>query len=46
MVNHLVSFGEVHVKTYDGDPVASRLPLAGRIGALTMEYEKTGFNMF
>ncbi|MCX8182863.1 MAG: GNAT family N-acetyltransferase [Crenarchaeota archaeon] len=43
MVNHLASLGEVHVKTYDGDPVASRLPLAGRIGALTMEYEKQGF---
>ncbi|MBO3755200.1 MAG: GNAT family N-acetyltransferase [Candidatus Brockarchaeota archaeon] len=46
MVNYLVSLGEVHVKTYDGDPVASRLPLTGRIGALTMEYEKQGFNMF
>lgn len=40
LVNHLVPVGEVHVKTYDGDPVASKLPLAGRIGALTLEYKK------
>lgn len=40
LVNHLVSVGEVHVKTYDGDPVVSKLPLTSRIGALTMEYKK------
>jgi hypothetical protein len=40
MMNHLVSLGEVHLKTYDGDPVASGLPLTGRTGALIMEYGK------
>lgn len=38
LINHLLTLGEVHIKTYDGDPVASRLPLAGKTGALTMEY--------
>ncbi|MEM2088660.1 MAG: GNAT family N-acetyltransferase [Thermoproteota archaeon] len=41
LVNHLVPVGEVHVKTYDGDPVASKLPLTSRTGALTMEYRGT-----
>jgi ribosomal protein S18 acetylase RimI-like enzyme len=40
LLNHLLSLGEVHVRTYYGDPVASKLPLPGNIGALTMEYEK------
>jgi hypothetical protein len=40
LVNHLVPVGEVYVKTYDGDPVASKLPLTSRIGALVMEYKK------
>ncbi|MGQ9479698.1 MAG: GNAT family N-acetyltransferase [Thermoproteota archaeon] len=40
LVNHLVSSGEVYVKTYDADPVASKLPLTRRTGALTMEYKK------
>jgi GNAT superfamily N-acetyltransferase len=40
LLNHLLTLGEVHVRTYYGDPVASKLPLTGNIGALTMEYEK------
>jgi GNAT superfamily N-acetyltransferase len=43
MINHLLSIGEVYVKTYDGDPAASKLPLTGRTGALIMEYEKKAF---
>ena len=39
LLNHLLPIGEVHVRTYYGDPVASKLPLTGNIGALTMEYE-------
>lgn len=41
LINHLVPSGEVHLKTYDGDPVASELPLKGKVGASTMECEKT-----
>jgi len=41
LLNYLLTFGEVHIRTYDGDAVASKLPLKGNIGALTMEYEKT-----
>lgn len=40
LINHLLTLGEVHIKTYDGDPVASKLPLTSRTGALTMEYRK------
>lgn len=41
LINHLLTLGEVHIKTYDGDPVASKLPLTSRTGALTMEYGST-----
>ncbi|MBO3798039.1 MAG: GNAT family N-acetyltransferase [Thermoproteota archaeon] len=44
IVNYLLSTGEVYVKTYEGDPVANRLPLTGRTGALVMEYEKRNFS--
>ncbi|MDW8033331.1 MAG: GNAT family N-acetyltransferase [Nitrososphaerota archaeon] len=40
LMNHLVKFGEVHVKTYDGDSVVNKLPLTGKTGALTMEYRR------
>ncbi|MBO3768892.1 MAG: GNAT family N-acetyltransferase [Candidatus Brockarchaeota archaeon] len=39
LINHLLTLGEVHIKTYDRDPVVIKLPLAGKIGALTMEYK-------
>ncbi|MBO3800565.1 MAG: hypothetical protein FGF52_05910, partial [Candidatus Brockarchaeota archaeon] len=41
LINYLLMLGEVHVKTYDGDPVAGKLPLIGKTGALTMEYRGT-----
>ncbi len=40
LVNRLISLGEVHDKTYDGDPVVSKPLFKGKKGALTMEYKK------